>query len=296
MRLFDFTGMLGLMLETPGDGGAGGGTGAGAGASASGGGAKPGADGQGAGGGTGAAANPGTAGSTVKFEDDPRFKGVLSDLAKERKARQTAATEAAAARAERDAERRRVAALAGVNPKSEQETADDAVRERFKQLYPRLGNLDDAKLDRLLALADNADNLEAATSHHWQSHGRRMLDSAIGGMQKALGGQLTERQVQRVERAYFQEAQSNPEFLARHEAGDNSLIEEFVKGFVEDFVEPGRRKALADEQTRMRRVPSSRDRSVVGQGGKKLDLSKDEDFAEAAAASYRAHGGAFGER
>jgi hypothetical protein len=93
-----------------------------------------------------------------------------------------------------------------------------------------------------------------------------MLDSAVAGMQKALGGDLTDRQRGRLEKAYFQEAQTNPEFLARHEAGDPKLVEEFVKEFVEDFVEPGRRKALADEQSRMRRVPSSRDRSVVGAG------------------------------
>lgn len=296
MRLFDFTGMLGLMLDTPGDGGAGGGTGDGAGAP-NGDGAKPGAGGQGDGDGSGK--QPDAGGSkqpAVKFEDDPRFKGVLGDLAKERKARQAAEAKAAERQSAYEQEQRRVQALAGVSPKSEQEAADEAVRERFKQLYPKLGNLDDAKIDRLLALADNADQLEAASTHHWHAHSRKMLDSVISGMQKALGGDLSDRQKARLERSYFLEAQSNPEFLKRHEDGDAKLVEEFVKDFVEDFVEPGRRKALADEQNRMRRVPSSRDRSVVGAGGKKLDLSKDEDFAEAAAASFKAHGGAFGER
>jgi hypothetical protein len=304
MRLFDFTGMLiGLMplLDVAGDGTGGGGDGTGGTGTgvADGDAAKPGVGGQGTGDGLGAAPKPGVGGKqepTVKFEDDPRFKGVLNDLAKERKARQKHETDLATERAALATERKRVLALAGAEPKSEQDAADEAVRERFKQLYPKLGSLDDAKLDRLLAMADNADSFEAATTHHWQTHGRKMLDTAVAGMQKALGGDLTDRQKNRLEKAYFNEASSNPEFLARHEAGDIKLVDDFVKEFIEDFVEPGRRKALADEQSRMRRVPSSRDRSVVGQGGKKLDLSKDEDFAEAAAASFKGHGGAFGER
>jgi hypothetical protein len=301
MRLFDFAGMLlvmGPMLDEPGDGGAGGGADAG-GTGSTGApnseGAKPVAGGQGTND-SGAKPDAGGTKPAVKFEDDPRFKGVLSDLAKERKARQKFEADYRLSQAAVEQERRRVQALAGVNPRSEQDQADEAVRERFKQLYPKLGNLSDDKIDRLLQLADNADSLEAATTHHWQVHGRKMLDAAVDGMAKALGGDLTDRQKVRLERAYFNEAQANEQFYARHQQGDPKLIEEFVKEFVEDFVEPGRKKALADEQTRMRRVPSSRDRSVVGAGGKKLDLSNDKDFAEAAAASFKAHGGAFGER
>ena len=304
MRRWMFTGSPWVqqpLFETPGDGGAGSGGGAsGSGTgSPAGEGVKPGAGGAGSqGGGDGSGKLPDAGGKqpAAKFEDDPRFKGVLQDLAKERKARQVAERQAAERQSAYEQEQRRVQALAGVHPRSEQEQNDEAVRERFRQLYPRLGSLSDDKIDRLLQLADNADSLEAATSHHWQSHGRKMLDAAVTSMQKSLGGDLTERQKTRLEKAYFNEAQASPEFLARHEAGDPTLVDEFVKGFVEDFVEPGRRKALADEQTRMRRVPSSRDRSIVGAGGKKLDLSKDDDFAEAAAASFKSHGGAFGER
>lgn len=296
MRLFDFTGMLGLMFETPGDGGAGGGAGTGTGA-ADGDAAKPGVGGQSTGDGSGAKPDAGGGNKpAVKFEDDPRFKGVLGDLAKERKARQAAEARAAERTGAYETERRRVLALAGAEPRSQQDEADEAVRERFKQLYPKLGTLDDDKIDRLLQLADNADSLSAATEHHWHTHGQKMLSSVEAGLSKAMGGELTDRQKTRLGQAYFLAAQASPEFLARHEAGDPKLVEEFVKDFVDDFVEPGRRKALADEQQRMRRVPSSRDRSIVGQGGKKLDLSKDDEFAEAAAASFKAHGGAFGER
>jgi len=296
MRLFDFTGMFGLMFETPGDGAGGGGEqAAGAGAPNSDG-AKPGADGQAGKAGTGGSNSPGAAGSTAKFEDDPRFKGVLSDLAKERKARQKFEADYRASQAAVEQERRRVQALAGVNPRSPEQEQDEAVRARFQQLFPGLAKLTDEQINRLMQVAENADNLDATTNQMWQRHGRQMLDSVIQRASKSMGGELTERQRIRLERAYFNEAASNEQFLARHEAGDPKLVEEFVKEFVEDFVEPGRRNALASEQERMRRVPSSRDRSIVGANGKAPDLSKPSEFEDAAVAAFRKHGGGFGAR
>lgn len=301
MRLIDFTGMLnGLtpLYEAPGDGGAGGGDGAGGNGTgaANGDAVKPGATGTTGGDGSAGAPKPGTAGATVKFEDDPRYKGVLGDLQKERKTRQKYEADLAAERASLAAERKRVQALAGVTPKSDQDAANDAVRERFQQLFPKLGSLTDAQIDKLLSVAENAENIEATVNRQHTIHGKKMLDAAVQGMSKALGGEMTERQKQRLQWAYFQEAQNSPQFLERHESGDPTLIEEFVKGFMEDFVEPGRRTALAEQEKRMRGVPVSRDRSVVGASGKKLDLSNDKDFAEAAVQAFKGHGGAFGER
>lgn len=294
MHIRGFAGMNGWMVpmfETPGDGGSGGGSTAPAGTGA----ATSGAAGAGASGSTGASGGttPGAAGPAARFEDDPRYKGVLNDLQKERRARQERDGRLTSLQAQLDEASRRVAALAGVNQPSAQEVADEQVRERFRQLYPQLGSLSDEKIERLLALADNADSLEAATTNHWTSLATRMLDGVKTEMSKAMGGELTPRQIQKLERAYYSEAQSNPEFLRRHENGDQSLISEFVKEYMEDFVEPGRRKALAAEEARMRRVPNSRDRSVVGQGGKKLDLSKDADFGDAVLESFKRHGGEF---
>lgn len=296
MRLFDFTGMFGLMFEAPGDGGGGGsqGDGAGAGNSDA---AKPGADGQAGKAAAGGSPSPGAAGAgSAKFEDDPRFKGVLNDLAKERKARQKFENDYRASQTIIEQERRRVAALAGVNPRSPEQEADEAVRARFQQLYPGLAKLTDEQIERLMQVAENADSLSATTEQMWQRHGRQMLDSVVQQASKAMGGELTDRQRTRLERAYFHEATNDPKFLARHEAGDPKLVEEFVKEFVEDFVEPGRRNALAAEQERMRRVPSSRERSIVGANGKTADLSKPGEFEDAAVAAFRKHGGGFGSR
>jgi hypothetical protein len=293
MRLIDIVGRLNF--ETPGDAGGGGSSDGNVGASANEG-AKPAAAG---GQGTGATGNTGQGGQTANPWDAEK-RGILGDLQKERTARQRYEREYATAQAELASERRRVQALAGVNPRSEQEVLDDQVSARLRQLnVPRsekLANLSDEQIDRLLRVADNADNFEATINQQWKSLATRMMDSAVTEMSKVMGGDLTERQQTKLKTAYYNAAASDPNFLARHEAGDPKLVQEFVKEFVEDFVEPGRRKALSDEQNRMRRVPSSRDRSVVGNSGKKVDLSKDDEFADAAAAAFKAHGGAFGGR
>jgi hypothetical protein len=229
-----------------------------------------------------------------KAEDD-RQRGILADLQKERRARQTYETQLNSMRTELEAERRRVQALAGVNPRSAEETEVDAVRQRFGQVFPGLAKLSDEKIERLLAVAERADSLEEATSHHWQTHGRQMLSSVTDAVAKELGGTLSDRQLTRIKREYVAAAEGDPEFLARHEAGDPTLVQEFVKEMMEDFFEPARRKITATELSRQRSVPSARDRSVPGPGGKKLDYNNPKAVEDALVASFREHGGAFGE-
>lgn len=281
--------MMNELLETPGDG-------------AGGGGATdtpvPAAGAGGAAGATGSAAStaqPGTPAQAGKPVDDDRTRGLIADLQKERKARQAADTAAAQHQRELEIERRRVQALSGVTPQDPDEANKAAIRQRFSELYPGVAKLNDQTIDRLLRLADNAEQLDQTTQHHWQMHGRKMLDSVTSSVAKELGGSLTDRQTARIEAAYAQEAQINPDFLRRHEQGDPTLITEFVKNFVEDFIEPGRRKALAAEVDRQRRVPGSRDRSVVGAGGTKLDFNNPKAVEDAMVASFKSNGGSFGE-
>src|SRR4051812_3006810 len=113
-----------VLLETPGDTGAGGG-GTGDGNPPADNGGKPqGGDGEQG----GKKAATGTPPSGGKLEDDPRYRGMMSDLQKERKARQQYDADLKAAKAELDQERRRVQALAGVNPKSKDEEDEALIR------------------------------------------------------------------------------------------------------------------------------------------------------------------------
>jgi hypothetical protein len=222
-------------------------------------------------------------------------KGLLADLQKERKARQEHERQAQSFAAERDAERRRVQALAGLTPKTAEETEVDAVRARFAQLFPDVANITKEDLQALREMREQMGNVNAANEHHWQLHGRQMLDSVTTAVAKQLGGTLSDRQANRIKQAYVQAAEADPEFLQRHEAGDQTLVEQFVKEWIEDWFEPARRKVTATEIDRARRVPSARDRSVAGAGGKKIDYNNPKSVEDALVASFKEHGGAFGE-
>jgi hypothetical protein len=236
-----------------------------------------------------------TATTSVNSGWEAEKRGILADIQKERKARQQYEQQVTALTAERDQERRRVQALAGVNPQSADDVEANAVRQRFGQLFPGLAKLTDQQIEKLLSVAERADGLDEATSHHWQTHGRHMLDSLTAEASKVIGGTLTARQSTRLKQAYVQEAENNPEFLARHEQGDPTLITEFIKDWNEDWFEPARRKVTQTEVDRQRRVPSGRDRSVASQGGKKLDYNDPKAVEQALVDSFKAHGGAFGE-
>jgi hypothetical protein len=123
-----------------------------------------------------------------------------------------------------------------------------------------------------------------------------MLDQVSAGVSKALGGKLSERQTTRIQRAYVEEAKNNPDFLKRHEAGDPTLVAEFVKDWLDDFVEPGRRSALQDEVQRRPRVPSGKDRSIVGADNKPIDVKDDKAVGDFLVKGFRERGGQFGRR
>lgn len=198
--------------------------------------------------------------------------GFLADLKKERQARQDMErrfTEHEARLAERD---RQIAALTGTKTPSKEEAEADAVRERFAALFPGLAKLTDTQIEKLLAVADRGDQLDETTKNYWTNHGRTMLDNAHAGIAKELGD-LTPRQKDRINAAYYQLAENDPEFLKRHEAGDPKLIQEFVKDYLDDFVEPVRRKVTATEVARQRQVPFGKDRTLPSSGGKTIDVN-----------------------
>jgi hypothetical protein len=279
------------LLDTPGDGGAGGGAAgadAGAGGDAGTGGtgdSKPGADGkqppvQGGGGN----ANPW----------DAEKRGLLADLAKERKTRQEHERRVAAVEAERDTERRRVAAMAGINVPTKDDQARAAIQAEIGEMYPVLKNLSPDQLARVLSVADKAESLEAAVNQQLTNHAQGMIDRAYAGIEKALGGKLSDRQKAQIGRLYLMEAANNADFIARHDKGDVSVTEEFVKNFLDDFVEPTKRNVLAEQTRRQRPVPDGKGRSL-SVGGKKIEIKTDKDFADAMSAAYRDQGGQYGD-
>lgn len=237
--------------------------------------------------------NPAPAPAPQRSVDDSQQRGLIADLQKERQARQRLEQQIATHQAELATERRRIQALAGVNPQSDQEVELDQIRARIVELFPVLAKLDENQLEGLLGLSEQASGIQEATQHHWTSHGRAMLDALEDSVSEAIGGQLNARQTRALARAYVAEAETNPDFLKRHEAGDLDLIDEFTKAWIEDWFEPARRRVVTQEVGRQRPVPNGRDRNVQTTPPKKIDYKDPKAVEDAMVESYRSHGGRF---
>src|ERR1035437_5771368 len=222
-------------------------------------------------------------------------RAFIADLQKERKQRQDYERQVATYQGELAAERRRVQALAGVNPQSKDEVDADAIRKQFGQYFPDLANLSKEDIEAIKELREQAAQMREASEQGYRRQGKQTLTAVVNAVTKEFGGTLSDRQARRVQLAFVNECESDPQFLARYDQGDETVIPEFVKTYVEDFFEPARRKVTQSEVERQRRVPSGRDRSVAGPGGKKIDYSNDKSFGDALVESYKSHGGAYGE-
>lgn len=222
---------------------------------------------------------------------DREIAGFKADLIKERKARQQYEADLAAARAESAERQKRIQALAGVNPKSDQETNDEAVKARLEALgYPSLTKED---LEAIREVRATKARLDETIDQSWKRHNHGVVVDLRETMEKELGGKMSDRQMARVVAEYVREAESNPEFMARHEKGDKSLIAEFTKQLSEDWFEPARRKVTQQETQRYRAVPSGKDRGIVTQGDKKIDVNDAKQVEDLLVKGYRERNGEF---
>jgi hypothetical protein len=225
---------------------------------------------------------------------EKRITGITADLQKERKARQQYEADLKAARAELETGNKRIRALAGVETKSETEVEDDAIKQRLEALgYPSLSKED---LEAIRELRATQSNLQETTQHYWVQHGRQMVNGVVAEIEKELGGKLTDRQAKRIAAEYAREAETNPEFLERHEKGDKTLVAEFAKQLSEDWFEPARRKVTQQESQRFRAVPSGKDRGIVTHGEKKIDVNDAKAVEDLLVKGFRERNGEFSGR
>jgi hypothetical protein len=294
-------GVFGRLLLSPlfenADGGSGGGSGDGNGngTGATGTGNKDGADGNANGQGSGKPAASGTA-PDKNAEWEKQRAGLTSDLQKERKARQEYEKKVAKYEADLETERKRVQALTGVSPKAPAEEEEEAIRNRFKQLYPELAGLTKEDIQAIRELKAKAGEIDETNRHHWATHARSMISGVYTTIEKELGGKLTDRQRSQVEQLYALRAQQDPEFLDRHTKGDKTLLDEFAKEFVEDWFEPARRRVTQQESQRFRAVPSGKDRGIVTHGEKKIDVNDSKAVEDVLVRGFRERNGEFGRR
>jgi hypothetical protein len=197
-------------------------------------------------------------------------------------------------------ERRRVQALTGVTPKRPEEMEDEEIRAAFKAKFPHLAELTAEDIAELRNMRQSRERLEETTNNYWRNHGRQMIGKATNIIvDKLNGAELTERQQKRIAREYIQYIEENAEqgALDRHEAGDERLVEEFVKTFLEDWQETIRKSVVTQELGNRRPVPGGGGRRVsTGAAPKPINHSDPNAEAEAAIEVFKNLGGTFGGR
>ena len=233
---------------------------------------------------------------------EKRFKGIQADLAKERKARQgyeqKLQQQDIQYKAELAAERKRIAALAGINVPSPEEAEADDIRQRLGKvatsewLLSQLG-ISKEELADFKAAREDRSRLSDMEKHYWGKHGQLMVSQVTKALAKEYGGELTKRQADTIAQAYVLRAQADPEFLQRHEDGDDALVTDFAKEWLEDWYEPARRRITATEVDRFRRVPSGKDRNLVTTGEKKIDVNDAKQVEDLLVAGFKERGGQF---
>ena len=234
---------------------------------------------------TGSSGSVGSTGATgsgspspsPKWEDDPRAKGMLADLQKERKARQEYERKHAEYETQLAEERRKVAALTNSKLPTKEEADEQEVRDRFAQLYPHLSDLTKEDIDAIREFKASQAQMQQTVQHHWTTHSKQMLESVYKDVSAELGD-LTERQKRKIAALYVSEAEADQTgaFMRRHDSGDPTLVKEFVKNYLEDTAEPARRKQIASDVGRSRVVPQGGHRSVPSQDGKPIDTKDDK--------------------
>lgn len=242
--------------------------------------------------------------------DDRRDRGVLADLQKERKTRQALEQRLREQETVLAEERRRIQALAGVAPKTQDEVDAEEVRAQFAQLYPDLAGLTPEEIQEFRESIADRRALQETTKHYWKTHGQAMINKVVSAVATELGGEnseLTDRQKKNLVAAYVRAAEESVAvdprtgemvgdgaFMQRHEAGDEGLIREFAKAWIDDWFEPARRKVTANMVNRAdRRVPSGRAGGPVTSGKPKVDFKNEKAVEDAAVTAFLEHGGSF---
>lgn len=178
---------------------------------------------------------------------------------------------------------RRIAALAGVAPPDPDQAEAEKVANAFYSLpqFAHLRHVTPELLERLGRLAHESSSLTEARDHVYNQQADRFLTSMDRAFAEEIGAESLTPGQQRKLRAAFgawvPDRQVDPEghaaFDKRYNAGDETLITEFLKEFATDVLEPARRQATVPIAQRRPVPQGGRSTPVVSQA-QKPDYSK----------------------
>jgi len=219
---------------------------------------------------------------------------------------QTEKTRAEQLAAQLDQATRTIRALSGVQDVPPDQLEANEVKAALAKVIPGLDKLSPEMIERLVKIAQNGDQIEETNRTIWKNHGLKMIRSAQDSVADALRAEkLSDRQKKQIGREYTMFIQENSYMddndqpagaIMRHEAGDETLVEEFVKQFLEDWQESIRKSVVQQDSRQLRAVPSGKGRSVViGKPKQKVNYNDPKEFGDALVASFKDHGGSFGD-
>lgn len=148
---------------------------------------------------------------------------------------------------------RRIAALAGVTPPNPDDAEAQKIADAFFALpqFAHLRGITPELIQQMQALISDGASLTEASNHVWNQHTDRYLARLDEHFASELGVDTLSAGQQRKLHAAFgaliPDERAEPEayasFRKRYEAGDETLITDFVKEYVTDMLEPARRQA-----------------------------------------------------
>lgn len=221
------------------------------------------------------------------------------------------ATRAAQLEQELAAERKRVQALAGVTPTDPDEANTERVRNAFFQMFPQfkhLASMSEEQIQQLVQAPQQFQKQNDAELKQWQRHGNQQVGLIAERVAAAMGADsLTPRQTEKLRTTFsaWIRAQASSELqatggresvtLQKYEDGDESVVDAFVKEYVEDFVAPARRQVAAQNINRTRPVPNSAGRTQVTQVKRPESFASLDDRLDYAAKLAKERGMSFGQ-
>lgn len=225
-------------------------------------------------------------------------KGLIGETQKERAARQQVEQKFATLQAQYAEATKRISALAGITPKSQSETDDEEIKAAFRAKFPELASLTQEDIDAIRETRQQAGQLKASTEAMWKRHTNQVLTTLNESVAERLGGgDLSPKQKDMLRReyvAYIEEGQrEGKDLISRHEAADETLIEEFVDAYLKEWQEPIRRSVTSTEINRTRPLPIGKGRTIATTAPKKIDFTDEKAVQNAAVESFLNNGGTF---
>lgn len=203
--------------------------------------------------------------------------------------------ELAEARRALDQARSQLAAVTGIQPPKVAPSARlpegvteemlQRARDEFGIVMPHLSKLTAEQVDKLVNFLENGGitQSEETTNRMWARHGSDTVRQ-IHATVKAEIGELSQKGMDKILRAFHSNLQTDQDFYERYQAGDSTLVAEFVNEYKADLLDPyhtSRAGAAASTITRARTLPRAGASSSVvpaGRGAADAELDPaDED-------------------